>query len=302
MPETPYTQLSHTQSDPAYPQPLVSVVIPAYNAALYLHEAVESLCKQTYKNLHIIIINDGSKDNTAEVANRLAVQDPRIQVITKDNAGVSAARNDGLKNVKGKYLCFLDADDAYLPEKIAKQVAFLEAHPELDLVYCDNYNGDEHLHVVAAPVSNRPPVAFKEAFMYRNWFSPLAPMLRTSLMKKVGLFDATLHGGEDWDYWIRCLEYTDFGYIPEPLGIYRHHPKQSHHNQGMMRRDGFRVIQKHYGQNAHLYRLAAGGRHWTFAKRHKYFKQPLGMIRELLLFALYVRDPAKMRLIMKVAD
>jgi teichuronic acid biosynthesis glycosyltransferase TuaG len=283
-------------------EPLVSVVIPAYNAALYLEDAVKSLQTQTHSNLHIIIVNDGSKDDTAKVADTLAAQDKRIKVIHKANGGVSAARNDAFKAVKGEYLCFLDADDAYLPEKIAKQVQFLETHPELALVYCNNYLGDEHLNIVEQAVSNHPPVPFKEAFMYRNWFSPIAPMLRTSLMKKVGFFDPTIHGGEDWDYWIRCLEYTDFGYIPEPLGIYRRHPKQSHHNQSMMRRDGFRVIQKHYGKDAHRYRLAAGGRHWTFAKRYKYLKQPFLMVRELILFVLNVRNPATIRFIMKVAD
>jgi glycosyltransferase involved in cell wall biosynthesis len=283
-------------------EPLVSVVIPAYNAALYLEEAVKSLQAQSHKNLHIIVVNDGSKDDTAKVADCLAAQDKRIEVIHKANAGVSAARNDAFKVVKGEYLCFLDADDAYLPEKVAKQVQFLETHPELDLVYCDNYLGDEHLNIVEQAASNCPPVPLKEAFMYRNWFSPLAPMLRTSLMKKVGFFDATIHGGEDWDYWIRCLEYTDFGHIPEPLGIYRRHPKQSHHNQTMMRRDGFRVIEKHYRKDAHSYRLAVGGRHWTFAKRYKYFKQPFLMLRELMLFVLNVRNPATIRFIMKVAD
>ncbi len=283
-------------------EPLVSVVIPAYNAALYLAEAVKSLQAQSYQNLHIIIVNDGSKDDTAKVADELAARDKRIEVIHKTNAGVSAARNDALKAVQGEYVCFLDADDAYLPEKIAKQVEFLEAHRELDLVYCDNYNGDEQLNPIELPPSNHPPVPFKQAFIYRNWFSPIAPMLRTSLVKKVGFFDATLHGGEDWDYWIRCLEHTDFGHIPEPLGIYRRHPKQSHHNQGMMRRDGFKVIQKHYGKDAYTYRLAAGGRHWTFAKRHKYLKQPFLMLRELVLFVLNVRNPAKIRFIMKVAD
>jgi glycosyltransferase involved in cell wall biosynthesis len=282
-------------------QPLVSVVMPAYNAALYLEEAVRSLQAQTYSNLHIIIVNDGSKDNTAEVADRLAAQDSRVQVIHKANAGVSAARNDAFRAVKGDYVCFLDADDVYLPTKIAKQVQFLEQHPGIDLVYCDNHNADQHL-TMTGTTSNLPPVPLKQAFMYRNWFSPLAPMLRNSLVQKVGFFDAGLHGGEDWDYWLRCLEYTNFGHIPEPLGIYRHHPKQSHHNQGMMRRDGFRVIQKHYGKDARLYRLAAGGRHWTFAKRHKYLKQPFLMLRELMLFVLNVRNPATIRLIMKVAD
>jgi glycosyltransferase involved in cell wall biosynthesis len=282
--------------------PLVSVVIPAYNAALYLAEAVKSLQAQTYKNLQIIIVNDGSKDDTAKIADALAVQDKRVEVIHKVNAGVSAARNDAFRAVKGEYVCFLDADDAYLPEKVAKQVRFLQSHPKLELVYCDNYNGDEHLNLAELPSSAHPPVPFKQAFMYRNWFSPIAPMMQTSLMKKVGFFDATLHGGEDWDYWIRCLEYTDFGHIAEPLGIYRRHPKQSHHDQTMMRRDGFRVIQKHYSHDPRAYRLAAGGRYWSFAKLYKYLGKYFLMLRELTLLVLTVRNPAQIRFIMKVAD
>lgn len=282
--------------------PLVSVVIPAYNAALHLNEAVESLFAQTYQPLQIIIVNDGSKDDTAQIADDLARKDKRVEVIHKTNGGVSAARNDAFRAVRGDYVCFLDADDVYLPEKVEKQVEFLESHPDVVLVHCDYLIGNETFKNLERVWRGNPPAPLEQVFIYCNWFPPLTPMLRASLVKKVGFFDTTLAGGEDWDYWIRCLEYGNFAHLPEALAMYRRHAKQSHHNQSMMRRDGFKVIQKHYGKDAHRYRLAAGGRHWTFAKRYKYLKQPFLMLRELVLFVLNVRNPAAIRFIMKVAD
>jgi glycosyltransferase involved in cell wall biosynthesis len=283
-------------------EPLVSVVIPAYNAALHLSEAVESLFAQTHKNLQIIIVNDGSKDDTAKVADALAQKDKRVEVIHKANGGVSAARNDAFKAVKGEYVCFLDADDVYLPEKVAKQVNFLEAHPEVVLVHCDYFIGNETFQNLERVYRGNPPAPLGQVFIYCNWFPPLTPMLRASLVKKVGFFDTTLAGGEDWDYWIRCLEHGKFEHINEFLAMYRRHSKQSHHNQGMMRRDETKAIERRYGQNPRKYRVAMGARNWFYAKMYKWYGKPLPMLRELVLFVLNVRNPFEMRLIMKAMD
>jgi glycosyltransferase involved in cell wall biosynthesis len=283
-------------------EPLVSVVIPAYNAALHLTEAVESLFAQTYKNLQILIVNDGSKDDTGKIADALAQRDKRVQVIHKANGGVSAARNDALKAVRGKYVCFLDADDVYLPEKVEKQVTFLETHPDIVLVHCDYFIGNENFQNLERVHRGNPPAPLEQVFIYCNWFPPLTPMLRASLVKKVGFFDTTLAGGEDWDYWIRCLEYGKFAHINEILAMYRRHPKQSHHNQTMMRRDETKAIERRYSRNPRKYRVAMGARNWFYAKMYKWYGKPWLMLRELFLFVLNVRNPFEMRLIMKAMD
>lgn len=281
-------------------EPLVSVVIPAYNAALYLNEAVESLFAQTYKNLQIIIVNDGSKDDTAKIADALAQRDKRVEVIHKANGGVSAARNDAFKAARGKYICFLDADDVYLPKKVEKQVAFLEAHPETVLVHCNFYVGDETFQKLEPIHRGKLPAPLEQIFVYCNWFPPLTPMLRASLVQKVGFFDTSLAVGEDWEYWIRCLEHGKFAHLDEFLAKYRRHGKQAHNNWERMRRDEAAAIARRYQQDPRKFRVALGARNWFYAKAYKWYGKPLLMLRELALFALNVRNPFEMRLIMKV--
>lgn len=112
--------------------PLVSVIVPAYNAEKFIAESIQSVIDQTYNNWELVIVNDGSTDNTLSVVKRFT--DPRVLVMSQKNSGVSAARNRGLEKCKGSYITFLDADDTLPPESIEKRVAYLEANPNVDLV------------------------------------------------------------------------------------------------------------------------------------------------------------------------
>src|SRR3989344_260066 len=117
---------------------LVSIIIPAYNAQQYLREAVRSAQKQTYPNIEIIIVDDASTDATVSIADKLAKINSHIRVIHhKKNKFRSGALNTGIHNARGDYISFLDADDMYMPEKTAEQVAYLEAHPDVAMVYGD---------------------------------------------------------------------------------------------------------------------------------------------------------------------
>ena len=117
-------------------QPLVSVVIPTYNRKNKVVEAINSVISQNFESIEILVIDDGSTDGTAEFLTSLSLP---ITVITKSNGGVSSARNTGIKASKGKYVAFLDSDDLWLPGKLAAQVDFLNNHPEIPLVYTDQY-------------------------------------------------------------------------------------------------------------------------------------------------------------------
>src|SRR2546427_4231674 len=114
-------------------KPVVSVVIPVYNGERYLADAIQSVLDQTYQNLEVIVVDDGSTDGSAAVAKRFG---DAIRYVRQANGGVCQARNTGISVARGTYLAFLDQDDLWLPDKLAVQVAYLESHPEVGAVYC----------------------------------------------------------------------------------------------------------------------------------------------------------------------
>ena len=163
---------------------LVSVVVPAFNAALFLRDAIASVSAQTHANFEVIIVDDGSTDDTVDVAQELARQDSRVRLIrAARNAGTAAARNVAFEAMRGQFVCFLDADDAFLPNKIETQLAFLRANPDYGLVYSDVCLGDAHLQPVRLHRTGVPPLAFPELLTLRNWFQPIVPMLTASLVR-----------------------------------------------------------------------------------------------------------------------
>ena len=274
-------------------RPVVSVIIPAYNAQGFLNDAVESATSQTYPELDIIIVDDGSTDGTGDAADSLARGDARVRVIHQPNAGLAAARNTALRTVRGDFVCFLDADDAFLPEKVEKQTDFLRANPEIGLVYSDLYLGDAQLGARQLRRTGTPPLSFPDLFVLRNWFQPIVPMLTAALVRRVGFFDESLAAAEDWDYWIRCAAETQFGYLPEPVAVYRRHPTQMSRQSERMSRAQNQLIAKHYAHSAVSHRRARAARHLESAKSSK--RQPLLMVRELARFARAVpgwRDAA----------
>ncbi|HEY5413866.1 MAG TPA: glycosyltransferase family A protein [Gemmatimonadaceae bacterium] len=264
--------------------PLVSVVMPAFNAARFLADSVASVVAQTHRDVELLIVDDGSSDNTVEMAESLARDDGRVRLIRSErNVGTAAARNLALHVLRGEYVCFLDADDAFLPNKIETQLAFLHANQSFGLVYSDLILGNEKLEPIRLNRIGVPPLAFPELLTLRNWFQPIAPMLTASLVRAVGGFDETLTPAEDWDYWIRCAALTRFGYLPGPVAVYRSHPGQTSRQSERMRIAQERLINKHFGKARDSYGRARAARHLELAKNSK--RQPLVMMRELALFA-----------------
>lgn len=280
----------------------VSIIIPAYNAGAFLTDAVNSALNQTYPFIEVIIVDDGSTDTTYHIADKLAQQDPRVQVIHKANAGQSSARNAALKIATGEYISFLDADDTFLPDKIEKQLDFLEDHPEYDLVYSDHYDTDTDLNIIRLVARGLPPVPFERLYIYRNWFSPIDPLLRRALVIKVGLFDENLSGPEDWDYWIRCAQFGKFAYLPGALANYRMHPNQVHRQLYKMRTAQYKVIMKQYKHDPRKYRSALSSMNLFYAKNFKALGQYFNMLWQLLLFTFNTRSLSEMRLIIGLLD
>jgi glycosyltransferase involved in cell wall biosynthesis len=211
--------------------PKVSVIIPAYQYGHFLGEAVDSVLAQTYKDYELIVVDDGSTDQTREVA---AAYGDRTRYIYQDNRGLSAARNTGVAASKGEYVGFLDADDVWLPNKLEVEVQFLDTHTSVGLVYSNytyfgsrgdprrrGFDGDP-LVSVYAPKGQFP----------NNFVSSSAVMVRKRCFEKVGLFDEALRTAGDLDMWLRMATCFEIGYINTPLSKYRLHERNVVHEEG----------------------------------------------------------------------
>ena len=200
-------------------QPLVSVIIPAYNYARFIAEAVASIQSQTYSNWEMIVVDDGSTDDTEAVVKSLAADEPRIAYFRQDNARQAAARNNGIRHAKGKYFQFLDADDLIEPQKLERQVAFLEQHTAVDITYGGvRYFSSERAgeRLLSRQYSSwedsgawMPEISGKGkeillALLRNNIMVVNAPLIRREVVDRVGLFDVDLTPVEDWEYLIRC--------------------------------------------------------------------------------------------------
>ncbi|MGI4885364.1 MAG: glycosyltransferase [Janthinobacterium lividum] len=195
--------------------PLVSVIIPCYNYGSYVCDAIDSVISQTYANWELIIINDGSLDNTEDVVMPYTKHDNRIRYHYQPNKGLSAARNTGLALTTGEYIQLLDADDYLAPEKLRLQVEVLNNNPAVDLVYSNAY-------VFLHSETSRDPINFKP-FIFPvspisgqgipmllhmamdNMFLPGAPLYRRSMETTIKGFKEDMYPIEDWHYWYRGL-------------------------------------------------------------------------------------------------
>ncbi|MEW6388399.1 MAG: glycosyltransferase family A protein, partial [Thermodesulfobacteriota bacterium] len=199
--------------------PWVSVIIPTYNRAAWVKEAVASVLGQTCRHFELLVVDDGSTDATLEA---LAPYFPQIKVLRRgERRGVSAARNLGAHAARGEWLAFLDSDDLWLPEKLARQTAFLQANP--DMLLCQT----EEIWMRQGKRVNPPRTHVKAGgdiflrSLERCLVSPSAVMLKRRLFLEAGGFDETLPAGEDYDLWLRLSWRYPVGLLPEPLVIKR---------------------------------------------------------------------------------
>ncbi len=201
----------------------VSVIIPCYNQGEYLKEAIDGVLAESRPTREVIVVNDGSVDQTAETA---AAYGDRIVYVEQENRGASAARNIGMRMARGEYIAFLDADDVSVPSRISIQAAYLDRHPEVGLVCSE-------VMLLTGPGRLRRRPRFRRRprtpgdFRLKplDWNPvPSTVMIRKSCVEEVGYFDETLRqGAEDWLYHIRLSRWFKAAYIDEPLVYYRTH-------------------------------------------------------------------------------
>lgn len=230
------------------PAPLVSVIVAAFNCALYIDAAVRSVVEQTYRHFELIVVDDGSTDDTRARAECWAAGDSRVRVISQVNSGTAAgARNTGLTLASGEYVCFLDGDDYYHPQRLAVLVGFLHEQPDLGLAFHDfelvdaggapiggTYLGDcnylDKAAAAAAFTTLRPGVMRSTRHFYPFMTSAITGIWTGSVMIRRGLlvaeadmFVTTQRVGEDIDLWFRLAARADVGLVDQVLSFYRQH-------------------------------------------------------------------------------
>ncbi|MBI2870415.1 MAG: glycosyltransferase [Candidatus Omnitrophica bacterium] len=245
---------------------LVSVVIPAYNAARYVKEAIDSVLAQTYPSIEIVVVNDGSTDNTLDI---LATYGDRIQVVTQKNGGPSVARNKGIRFSRGEFIDLMDADDAWLPTKVEKQVEVLKSDPEIGMVTCSAFyvDGDGKLLSVRKAGRYATREEARQAFYVRNWIvgGPSAVMIPRTCFEEVGIFNSNIKTMEDWDMWIRVTDRFRVVSLLEPLVRYRVHEHNLHKNVETMQKGQFWFIKKYGREMGWLNRRKALSFSWQDA-------------------------------------
>jgi glycosyltransferase involved in cell wall biosynthesis len=217
----------------------VSVVIPAYNSAHHISETLESVYDQSYRPREIIVVDDGSTDDTRAI---LEKYHDRVVYIYQKNAGEPAARNTGIRRASGDFIAFLDADDLWLPNKLRLQMDYFDKHPEVALVYTDMKQFDENGIVhesIKEWLEMSPPsgYVFPQLFA-ETLFGSGTVVFRKSCVEKAGFFDESFFVGSDYEMWLRMARHFQFGYVDEPLMMYRHHASMATRGLGRSLQNG----------------------------------------------------------------
>ena len=222
----------------------VSVIIPAYNKAEYTRRTVDSVLAQTYPNVEIIVVDDGSRDATAQAMSQYA---GRISFVQKTNGGACSARNEGIRRCLGDYVAFLDCDDLFCPEKIQRCVDYLEKNPLFGFVYSAVNFIDEKDAIVGLydhPRSREGSIA--PWLILGNFICNSTVVVKRDILQKAGFFDETIFTPADWDMWLRLSEVTEAGYIRGPLTKYRITDNYTFNRLEQARKEEVYVLEKFF--------------------------------------------------------
>jgi glycosyltransferase involved in cell wall biosynthesis len=223
--------------------PKVSVVIPVYNSLNYFPDTLASVLRQTFYDFEVVIVDDGSTDNTAEWAD--SVNDERIRIIRQPNQGTQAARNTGILAARGEYIALLDNDDLWEPTKLQKQVARLDADPLCGLVYTWTMLIDELGRAKGETYTSRlEGWIWREVLLDNVICCGSTPMIRRNCFLEEGLFDTSLLYLGDWDMWVRLARKYPFAVVTELLVSYRLHSTNTSNRYHNMLEDFRSAIEK----------------------------------------------------------
>ncbi|MBD2109852.1 glycosyltransferase family A protein [Nodosilinea sp. FACHB-13] len=247
--------------------PLISVIIPAYNAEQFIARTLESVLAQTYRNIEVLVVDDGSQDDTAAIVHRYKQQDDRVKLLHQSNAGVAAARNLAIQSARGEFIAPIDADDIWNSEAIAKLVVrFQQSRSDVGVVYTwsldidgqERPTGGFHAAAIAGNV-------YKTMICHNFLGNASSTLIRKSCLDQVGGYDSQLRaqqaqGCEDWDLYLRLAARYPFAVVPEFLVGYRKQTSSMSGDYGQMARSQQLMLetaqQNHPETPGFLYRLS----------------------------------------------
>ena len=242
--------------------PKISVIIPTYNQAQnLLPRAIKSVLNQTFNDFELIIVDDSSTDNTEEVVKKFKKREKRIKYFKHliNSGGPSEGRNTGIKNSKGKYIAFLDADDEWLPEKLEKQLELFEQskNPKLGFVGCNLLIIDEIQNKILEYKMSRHKNIFKALLVKDCIGVPSNMLILKNVFEKIGLFNVDLIVTQDWEMWLRIAQKYDFDLVNKSLTKYYYHSQSLSHTLAFKGPEEFQYIfekyKKYYEKNSKLY-------------------------------------------------
>lgn len=220
------------QTVTAFEPGLVSVVIPAYNVAAHIGEAIASVRAQQCPRLEIVVVDDGSRDGTADLVAR---DHPDVRLFRKENGGAASARNRGMREARGEFVAFLDADDVWLPGKLDVQLAYLRAHPGVGLV-CSGFShweadadgrfpdpAERHPGTPGMDVDDGRSGWIYHKLLLDNFVWTSTVVMRRSLIDRIGYYDEALRLGQDYEYWLRAARETEIHRLSGTMALYRKH-------------------------------------------------------------------------------
>jgi glycosyltransferase involved in cell wall biosynthesis len=228
---------------------LVSIIIPTHNRSRQLRIAIESVLAQTYRPIELIVVDDGSTDDTVEVVNNYK---ERVMYLHQGNGGVSVARNRGLRASRGEIVGFLDDDDLFLPEKIERQVAYLCAHQNVSLVYCRYYLIDASGKRLGR-IGPLPEADILKELLHGNFLWAGAPLIRRDCLEQAGGFNTSLSTAADYELWLRIARMGfQFGCVQALLGSYRLQRNSMVTNVYLIEREIVSILDKLFADEALL--------------------------------------------------
>jgi len=221
--------------------PLISVIVPAYNAAATLQQALDSVWAQHYPRLELLLVDDGSTDATLALVQQARAAGHPVRLWQQARQGPASARNLALQHAQGELIAFLDADDVWLPGKLQAQVAYLQAHPEVDVVFGPFERWEAQpdgqfvkpptsaISASTAPPAGLPRLAQPSGSLYADLLLDsvvhiITALVRREVFLRVGGFDASLRTGSDYDFWLRASRYCRIDQLDQTVAWYRIHP------------------------------------------------------------------------------
>lgn len=201
--------------------PLVTVITPTYNREKYLPEAIDGVLEQTFGNFELIVVDDGSTDNSSEILAAYNAKDDRVRTFQQENQGQSIARNRGLAEARGKFICFLDSDNYWPAEKLQQQIDLFEKHPSADVIYGDTITINEEGRELTRHNMTRYSGHIAKWMLRDNCVSMNTAMARRKCFDQMGGMSGQRRVADDYDLWLKFSARYQFLYVPEFWAYYR---------------------------------------------------------------------------------